>query len=157
MKAMQKVILGLGLMMVLGIGVVSASAVVNNENPLDYVASITVPDNADGAQEMSEAQESAQLAPLAKITAEEAKTIAVGTVDGEIAKVELENENGNLVYSVEIAQNNKELDVKIDAGNGNVLKIDDGADAEKESELTKKEDGFAEDGIDHQFEGEEEQ
>ncbi|HFU77556.1 MAG TPA: hypothetical protein ENK68_03535 [Epsilonproteobacteria bacterium] len=47
---------------------------------------------------------------------------------GKITGVELENEEGNLVYEVEILQaNNVEMEVIIDAGNGKILasKVDE--------------------------------
>jgi uncharacterized membrane protein YkoI len=123
---------------------------------LDHISSITVSDNAaDDAHEISETQEAPELTNLAKITEEEAKTAAIRKIGGTVNKVELENENGNVVYSVEMTKNNKETDVKIDAGNGKVLKIDDGVDDEKESKLTKKE--ADNDKIEDEFEGEEKQ
>jgi len=40
-------------------------------------------------------------------------------------KAELENENGYLVYGVEIVKADKQIaDVKVDAGNGKILKVD---------------------------------
>ncbi len=82
-----------------------------------YVSSITV-DQAlyDG---MSEDAEGAALAGQAKITADEAKNAALAANPGaSVTKVELDNENGALVYSVEL---NNGSDVKVDAGNGTVL------------------------------------
>ena len=44
---------------------------------------------------------------------------------GKGLKAELENENGYLVYGVEIAEADRQIaDVKVDAGNGKVLKIE---------------------------------
>jgi uncharacterized membrane protein YkoI len=156
METMQKAILGFALVIALGFGTVFASAAVTSKSPLDHISSITVSDNAaDDAHEISETQEAAQLTNLAKITEEEAKTAAIRKIGVTVNKVELENENGNVVYSVEMTKNNKETDVKIDAGNGKVLKIDDGVDDEKESKLTKKE--ADNDKIEDEFEGEEKQ
>ncbi len=64
-------------------------------------------------------QEQAKLQSLAKITPQQAQQAAETHV-GNGAKasgVKLENENGNLVYAVEIGQQ----EVKVDAGNGKVL------------------------------------
>ena len=48
-------------------------------------------------------------------------------------KVSLDNENGNLVYSVEIKTASNEVkDVKVDAGSGNVL-YEDSAGSEQEN------------------------
>lgn len=147
-------------------GTFFVSAAVTGKNPIDYISSIRVADTSDNAPEISEAQESTQLAPLAKITEEQAKSIAINSVDlklvGEITAVNLENEDGNVMYAVEFSKNGIETDVKIDAGNGNVLKIEsdnDKADKEgiesAETENEKNSD-FEQDGVDHQFEGEEE-
>lgn len=46
-------------------------------------------------------------------------------VPGKVLKAELENENGYLVYGVEIVKADKQIaDVKVDAGNGKILKVD---------------------------------
>jgi len=147
-------------------GTFFVSAAVTGKNPIDYISSIRVADTGDNVPGVSEAQESTQLAPLAKITEEQAKSIAINSVDlklvGEITAINLENEDGNVMYAVEFSKNSIETDVKIDAGNGNVLKIEsDNNEADKESKEsaeTENEKGsdFEQDGIDHQFEGEEE-
>lgn len=67
----------------------------------------------DDGQEKSESQ----LQSLAKITPQQAKQAAETAVGGTAKKVKLENENGSLIYAVEIGS--KEL--TIDAGNGKVL------------------------------------
>jgi uncharacterized membrane protein YkoI len=80
----------------------------------------------DGAQYegISEADESAALAGLATLTPEQAKAAALEAHPGTTAlQVELDNENGALVYSVELDSG---LYVKVDAGNGAVLHVDSG-------------------------------
>lgn len=67
--------------------------------------------------DVEEQQEAAKLQPLAKITAQQAQQAAQTSVGGQASKVELENEDGNLVYAVKIGQQ----EVKVDAGNGQVL------------------------------------
>lgn len=47
-------------------------------------------------------------------------------VPGTAGEVELENENGSVVYSVEITANGITADVMVDAGNGKVLAQDTG-------------------------------
>ncbi len=74
-----------------------------------------------GAQEQAE---SAKLASLARITKEQARAAAVAQVPGTVTAVELENEDGNLVYSVEVKTSAGDQDVKVDAGNGKVLHVD---------------------------------
>ena len=62
---------------------------------------------------------------LAKTSFDSAVKAAITAVPGKVLKAELENENGYLVYGVEVAKADRQIaDVKIDAGNGKVLKIE---------------------------------
>jgi uncharacterized membrane protein YkoI len=68
---------------------------------------------------LSEADEAAALADSATITPEQAKAAALEANPGTtVVKVELDNENGALVYSVELSNG---MDVKVDTGNGAIL------------------------------------
>ncbi|WP_456396891.1 PepSY domain-containing protein [Thermococcus sp.] len=108
----------------------NASGGGSNLRSLDYVGSIKV----DQYNNLNEGQEAKALQSLAKITPEQAKNAALSKVNGSVVKVELDNENGYLVYSVEVKTSNGIInDVKVDAGNGKVLYIDNGTDVEKES------------------------
>ena len=131
MKTNEKIILGVLIVALLGIGGVFATAAVTHKNPVDFVSSIKVADDNE-VSDAQEAQESAQLQNLAKISADDARAIALGAVDinvvGEITDVELENEDGNVVYAVEFTKNGIETDVKIDAGNGKILLIESDLD-----------------------------
>src|SRR5205085_12473252 len=73
----------------------------NDQNPA-LNGSVPVTDTlAEGA---NEADEAAALAALAKISVEEAKTAALAANPGTtVVKAELGNENGSLVYSVELS------------------------------------------------------
>ena len=63
--------------------------------------------------------EPADLSTLAKIKADQAMASAQSAFPGvAVKKVELDNENGCLVYSVDLSNG---MDVKVDAGNGSVL------------------------------------
>ncbi|MDI6865361.1 PepSY domain-containing protein [Thermodesulfovibrio yellowstonii] len=78
-------------------------------------------------------REEAKFAEKAAISMDDAVNAALKQVPGKVLKVELENENGYLVYGVEIVKADKTIaDVKIDAGNGKVLKIDTDQDNERE-------------------------
>jgi uncharacterized membrane protein YkoI len=80
-------------------------------------------------------QDEAQFAGLAKISMDFAMNEALKQVPGKVLRAELENENGYLVYGVEIAKADHQMaDVKIDAGNGKILKIDQGKDEGHERE-----------------------
>ena len=88
--------------------------------------------NNDSANEVSEADEAASLAQLATVTPDEASQAALASQPGSVVKVELDNENGNVVYSVEIDTGSGVVDVKVDAGNATVLvsEPDDGDENE---------------------------
>lgn len=90
-----------------------------------YSGSIQVPQSADTGNEQNDA---AALQGLAKISADQAKAAALaGNPGATAAKVELDNENGVLVYSVHLSSG---ADVKVDAGNAKMLQTDQG-NAEK--------------------------
>ena len=97
-----------------------------DEQSPSYTGSIAVDQTAtDG---MSEAGEAAALAGQAKISVEEAKAAALAANPGAtVVKAELDNENGALVYSVELSNGS---DVKVDAGNGAILHTETGGDNE---------------------------
>jgi hypothetical protein len=81
-------------------------------------SSVTVAPSQPG----TETDEGTALQGLAKITPDQAKAAAVAVVPGNATKVELENEDGNVVYAVEVTgTDGKQTDLKIDAGNGAVL------------------------------------
>lgn len=69
------------------------------------------------ADDVEEQQEAARLQTLAKITPQQAQQAAQAAQGGTASRVKLDNEDGNLVYKVAIAQ----TEVAVDAGNGKVL------------------------------------
>lgn len=98
-----------------------------NQDP-SYKSSVTAPEQ-DGK---SDADQAAALQPLAKISPDQARDAALAAVPGTAGKVELENENGNVVYAVEITDGSgAKHDVKIDAGNGAVLHQETGDDGQE--------------------------
>lgn len=78
--------------------------------------SILLPAQQKGV-EMTDAQESALYVKLAKVTLDQAKAAALAAVPGTVTSIELGEEDGFLVYEVEIGNQ----EVIIDAGNGKVL------------------------------------
>jgi uncharacterized membrane protein YkoI len=77
--------------------------------------------------EVADPNEQANLQKAAKITQQQASDAALKQVSGTVKKVELEDENGVVVYGVEIVDaNGKSFDVKVDAATGNVTKADSG-------------------------------
>ena len=98
-----------------------------DEQTPSYAGSIPVDQTATEA--LSEADEFAALAGQATITSDEAQAAALAANPGAtVVEVELDNENGALVYSVELSNG---LDVKVDAGNGAILHTEAGGDNEE--------------------------
>lgn len=69
---------------------------------------------------------------MAKISMDSAISTALKQVPGKVLRAELENQDGYLVYGIEIVKaDHQTVDVKVDAGNGMILKTDtDQADRE---------------------------
>ena len=85
--------------------------------------------NYTGSIIASETATDEQLASQTKISPDQAKAAALNdptVAGGTVTSVSLDNENGNLVYSVEIVKGSTSYDVKVDAGTGNILFIDQG-------------------------------
>jgi uncharacterized membrane protein YkoI len=123
----------------------------DDQQPL-YTASIRVtePQNneqdeanqaAEARQEKNEQNEAASFKELVKITPNAAKAAALKAVPGQVTNVALDNENGNLVYSVNVKTATGTADVKVDAGSGRVLARDSGQDEEKGGADTEQETG----------------
>ena len=69
-----------------------------------------------------EKQSEADYPALANITFDQAAAKALDAVKGQPLKMELENENGFLVYDIEVVTAEKAIaEVKVDAGSGKVL------------------------------------
>jgi uncharacterized membrane protein YkoI len=79
-----------------------------------------------------EKQVEAEFPFMAKISMDQAVQQALASVQGQVLKTELEDENGFLVYGVEVVTADKAIvDVKVDAGSGKVLAMErDKADDE---------------------------
>jgi uncharacterized membrane protein YkoI len=87
-----------------------------------YSGSVKAPAEAAGAAEAGEADETKALQALAKVTPDQAKAAALAQYPGAtVSSIQLENENGWVVYGVELTQSGKSYDVKVDAGNAKVL------------------------------------
>jgi uncharacterized membrane protein YkoI len=87
-------------------------------------------EDGDEAEDRAEGAESERLKSLARITPDQAQAAALAQVPGKVKKIELENEDGNVVYGVEIKTADGESDVKVDAGDGRVLHVDKDGDGE---------------------------
>ncbi len=112
---------GVGIVGLIGIGRSSfaQTAVQSPVAVLQQPKQAVEPAGGDGEtnDNAKEQQESAQLQKLAKITPQQATQAAEAAQGGKATSVKLENENGNVVYSVVIGK----AEVSVDAGNGRIL------------------------------------
>ena len=92
----------------------SGTDVADNKQTPAYTSSIRVPETG---KEMDDGTEAKQLASLAKISSDQAKSAAEKNAGGTASSVKLEEEHGNVVYAVTVGTK----EVKVDAGNGNIL------------------------------------
>lgn len=98
-------------------------------------------DEDDGDDELSDQEEQNQLKKEAKITSEESESIALKEVKGDVIDNELDEENGTVVYSLEITDDQGvEHEVEIDAKTGEVLKKEKDDDADDEDEEDEEDD-----------------
>ena len=89
---------------------------VNEQDPA-ITGSVPVPQGMTEGK--TEAEEQAALQPLAKISPEQAQAAAVAAnPDTTATKVELDAENGFVVYEVALSNG---MEVKVDAGDGKIL------------------------------------
>lgn len=101
-----------------------------------YTGSVQAPadQTADGTGQDNEAADAAALAPLASIDAAAASSAATAAVPGTAGTPVLEDENGSVVWGVEVTRaDGTVVDVKVDAGNGTVLSQPAGGADEEQS------------------------
>ncbi|MEM7555456.1 MAG: PepSY domain-containing protein [Cyanobacteria bacterium P01_A01_bin.84] len=115
-------------LLALVIGTTTITACNSNEETVTE----TMIDESESAKDLREETRINKYKSLAKITYEQAKKVGEAAIGGKANEVELDIENGGLVYDVEIG--NKEA--IIDAGNGKVLYIQD-EEAEEKAKANK--------------------
>ena len=83
------------------------------------------PDEATEAEEAEEAEEPEEAIPAdaASLTEDEAVTIAGAEAQGSVTGVELDDEDGTIVYEVEF---DSDTEVAVDANTGDVVKVESG-------------------------------
>jgi len=113
----------------------------NQDATPGYTASITTGDD----------ENEAALQGLATVTADQAIQSATTSTGGTAGAAELENENGNVVYGVEVTLSDaSKLDVKVDAGTAAVVSQESGGDEADDAEGPNTEDDATEgDGAEH--------
>jgi hypothetical protein len=107
-------------------------ALPGQEEDPNITGTVSAPGGNEGAEgheneaatenEAQDNEAGGQLEGLARIDRAAAEKAALGAVPGEVKETELENENGFVVYGVEMQGNDGRLhEVVVDAGNGKVL------------------------------------
>lgn len=86
------------------------------------------------------------------ITEDQAKQTALASVKGgTFQAIELEDENGVIVYGVQIQSGSQTYDVKVDANSGSIVKSDQGNDTADAGEVdNEKQAGSDKDSIEHE-------
>jgi hypothetical protein len=116
--------IGMGAAVAVGVPGLAQSPQPSQTQEPQYACSIKVPENS-----------TQDLKQLAKITPAQAQAAAEKAVSGTVVRNSLDNENGCVVYSVEIRSADAKVhDIKVDAGNGTVLHQEVGTDSGTENE-----------------------
>jgi uncharacterized membrane protein YkoI len=133
MTQSKRSVLGLAGLATVALAAATSPQARAEERAADYTSSVTV----DTKHHRGEREGACHYADLAKIDAAQAISAAQARVPGKVLSAALDNENGNLVYSVVVQPSQASSaqpahmlqDVKVDAGNGAVLKVDAGKEA----------------------------
>ena len=106
------------------VGTIPAPPETETQDGTEAPGTETADDNGAG-QDAGDAAETSAFQALATVTEAEATAAAVDAIPGTAGKVELDNANGYVVYSVEVtAADGSVTDVTVDAGNATVLAQD---------------------------------
>jgi uncharacterized membrane protein YkoI len=112
---------------------------------LSTVIALTAIGTGVAYSSQSEQNDSA-LRAKAEVSLTQAIAAAESHVNGKAVNAELENENGNIVYGVEVVNSTQTVDVKVDAHNGKILSAqldredheDEGTEHEEKGERGSK-------------------
>lgn len=89
------------------------------------------------------------------ITEEQAKQTALASVkDGVFKTIELEDEDGVIVYGVEIQSGSNTYDVKVDANSGSIIKTDQDNEKEQKGNIEKESKAGDNDNVKHENDNE---
>lgn len=121
----------LGLLVTFIVPALSERGAWNREEEPEIISSLRVPPTQ------------AMVARLAMVKIEDAIAAARGAASGMVIGAELENEDGGLVWSIDVAGDTQVLEVIIDAGNKRVLAVE--AEEEDDDEDDDEDDGEDED------------
>ncbi len=112
---------------------------------LSTVIALTAIGTSVAYSSQSEQNDSA-LRAKAEVSLTQAIAAAESHAKGKAVNAELENENGNIIYGVEVVNSTQTVDVKVDAHNGKILSAqldhedheDEGTEHEEKGERGSK-------------------
>lgn len=120
---MKKNLITLVMIGILGIG--SIAGIYAATNHTAYADSQNKNKSAAVESEKADDQELTAENTKTAITEDQAKQIALASIkDGIFKEIELEDEDGVIVYGVEVQSANTTYDVKVDANKGSIVKTD---------------------------------
>jgi hypothetical protein len=100
-----------------------------------FIGSVAAPQKNGPEGSHDEAAEAQSLQKLAKIDQSTAEKAALQAVPGTVKNTKLDEENGFVVYKVEVGGNDEQThQVDVDAGNGKVLQTEVGEENESGEE-----------------------
>lgn len=132
MRTLKKIIIATAVIGSFSLGGLAQNAYATQPQTSILVAQ-TNDSDGESNEDAKEQQEEANLQSLAKITAQQALQAAETAQGGRASSVELENEDGNLVYQVKIGQK----EVIVDAGDGKVLYTEDVNQEDENNEASR--------------------
>lgn len=128
----KKILVGGALAAVLAVGTLTNGAAIASAGNDDLTGgSVEAPER----EFESDARESRELRSLAEVTIPSAAQAARETQPGQVTKVEVEDEEGYVVYEVELAgDDGAYYEMKVDAGNGDILKSETENDSDDDDD-----------------------
>lgn len=126
MKTYRKSVIALSMVVLLSGGVAAASAANNSGTEVTGPVTLqNLPTEARNGSIQVKDENEGTMAALARISAVDAARIANTAHSGKVVETQLENENGSLIWEVTQQDvNGREIQLKLDAGNGYLLAAD---------------------------------
>lgn len=114
MQRTVKILSAITLVTALGAGAAIASAKAGNNKLPDEVksASIKVPENTESQSEFVK---------LARVTQQQAEAAALTVQPGQVVQAKLDDEDGYLVWQIDVKHDKGTTEIAVDAGNSKVL------------------------------------
>ena len=127
MQRTAKILSALTLMAAIGTGAAIASGKVGNNKLPDEVksASIKVPENTESQSDF---------AKLARVSQQQAEAAALAVQPGQVVHAKLDDEDGYLVWQIDVKHPKGTTEIAVDAGNSKVLAAEAEEDDDYEQE-----------------------